>query len=66
MKSFLQVLETPGFAKGAQIALIISYALLATLFGLHKKTWPVSVYYAGCFIKDTSVFALAFLMKWFS
>ena len=57
---------SPLFAKNAQLALIVTYALLAVLFGLHKKTWPVSLYYVGCFVKDTGVFALAFLMKWFT
>jgi hypothetical protein len=61
-----QLIENPTFAKNAQVALIIAYAMLAALFALHKKTWPVSLYYVGCFVKDTGVFALAFLMKWFS
>jgi hypothetical protein len=60
-----QLFENPAFAKSAQIVLIVAYALLAALFALHKKTWPVSLYYVGCFVKDTGVFALAFLMKWF-
>jgi hypothetical protein len=60
------LIENPAFAKNAQITLIVAYAALAVLFGLHKKTWPVSLYYVGCFVKDTGVFALAFLMKWFS
>lgn len=59
----LQVLP---FAKNAQALLIVAYALLAVLFALHKKTWPVSLYYIGCFVKDTGVFALAFLTKWFN
>lgn len=53
------------FARNAQLILIGVYVLLAGLFSLHKKTWPVALYYAGCFVKDTSVFALAFLMRWF-
>jgi hypothetical protein len=57
---------SPLFARNAQLALIVIYALLAVLFALHKKTWPVSLYYVGCFVKDTGVFALAFLMKWFN
>lgn len=61
-----ELVLNPTFAKNAQLALIFAYALLAVLFGLHKKTWPVSLYYVGCFVKDTGVFALAFLMKWFS
>jgi hypothetical protein len=61
-----QLFTNPAFAKNAQLVLIVAYALLAVLFGLHKKTWPVSLYYVGCLVKDTGVFALAFLMKWFS
>ena len=61
-----QLIANPAFAKNAQLVLIVAYALLAVLFALHKKTWPVSLYYVGCFVKDTSVFALAFLMKWFN
>jgi hypothetical protein len=61
-----QLIGNPVFAKNAQLILIVAYALLAVLFALHKKTWPVSLYYVGCFVKDTGVFALAFLTKWFS
>jgi hypothetical protein len=61
-----ELIASPTFAKNAQVVLIVAYALLAVLFGLHRKTWPVSLYYIGCFVKDTGVFALAFLMKWFS
>ena len=60
-----EFIANPAFAKNAQMALIIAYVLLAVLFSLHKKTWPVAFYYVGCVIKDTGVFALAFLMKWF-
>lgn len=55
----------PNFAKTAQLILIVAYLILAILFAINKKTWPVSLYYVGCFVKDTGVFALAFLMKWF-
>jgi hypothetical protein len=61
-----QLIANPAFAKNTQVVLIVAYALLAGLFALHKKTWPVSLYYVGCFVKDTGVFALAFMMKWFS
>ena len=61
-----QLIANPAFAKSAQLVLIVAYALLAVLFALHKKTWPVSLYYVGCFVKDTGVFALAFWMKWFA
>jgi len=61
-----QLIANPAFAKNAQLVLIVAYALLAVLFALHKKTWPVSLYYVGCFVKDMGVLALAFWMKWFS
>jgi hypothetical protein len=61
-----QLIGNPVLAKNAQIVLILAYAMLAVLFALHKKTWPVALYYVGCFVKDTGVFALAFAMKWFS
>jgi len=61
-----ELVTNPAFSKNAQVVLIVAYALLAVLFALHKKTWPVSLYYIGCFVKDTGVFALAFLMKWLS
>jgi hypothetical protein len=61
-----ELIASPTLARNAQIVLIVAYAMLAVLFSLHKKTWPVSLYYVGCFVKDTGVFALAFLMKWFS
>jgi hypothetical protein len=58
-------IDDPQFAKYAQLALLVAYALLALLFGLHKKTLPISLYYIGCLVKDAGVFALAFLMNWF-
>ena len=61
-----QLIANPAFAKNAQLVLIVAYDLLVVLFALHKKTWPVSLFYVGCFVKDAGVFALAFLMKWFS
>lgn len=60
-----EFITNPAFAKNAQMMLIFAYVLLAILFSLHKKTWPVAFYYVGCVVKDTGVFALAFLMKWF-
>lgn len=59
------LIASPAFARNAQIALILCYALLAGLFTLHRKTWPVAVYYAGCFVKDVGVLALAFFSRWF-
>lgn len=61
----MKFILSPLFARNAQIGLIVLYALLAGLFAAHKKTWPISLYYVGCFVKDTGVFALAFAMKWF-
>lgn len=61
----MNVIKSPIFARNIQIILIFVYLLLATLFSFHKKTWPVALYYIGCFVKDTGVFALAFLMKLF-
>lgn len=58
--------QNPLVAKYSQLGLILAYAVLATMFTLHKKTWPIAIYYTGCFVKDTSVFLLAFLMKWFT
>jgi hypothetical protein len=55
----------PAFANNAKLVLIVAYVLLAVLFAFHKKTWPISLYYVGCFVKDTGVFALAFLVKRF-
>lgn len=59
------LIENPLTAKTVQIILIGMYLLAAILFSLNKRTWPVSLYYIGCFVKDTGVFALAFLMRWF-
>ena len=61
-----ELIASPVFARNAQIVLLFAYALLAIIFAQHKKTWPVSLYYFGCLVKDAGVFALAFLMKWFN
>jgi len=49
-----------------QVVLIVFYLLLAVLFGLEKKTWPMSLYYIGCFVKDSGVIILGWLVveKW--
>ena len=49
-----------------QVVLIGFYLLLAVLFGLEKKTWPMSLYYIGCFVKDSGVIILGWLVveKW--
>jgi hypothetical protein len=62
----MDFIQSPVLAKWSQVGLIIAYAILAALFSLHRNTWPVSLYYVGCFVKDTGVFALAFLMRWFA
>lgn len=52
-------------AKGLQIGLLAQYAIAAVLFGMNKKTWPVALYYVGCFVKDSGVYALAWLEVFF-
>jgi len=49
-----------------QAVLIGFYLVLAVLFGLEKKTWPLSLYYMGCFVKDSGVIVLGWLVvdKW--
>lgn len=42
-----------------QIGLIIIYLILAIAFATNKKTYPLSLYYVGCFVKDAAVFVLA-------
>lgn len=49
------------FQQWAQLGLLVQYVGLTVMFGLHKKTWPVALYYAGCFVKDSGVYLLAFL-----
>lgn len=44
-----------------QGVLIGFYVVLAVMFGYNRKTWPLSAYYIGCFIKDAGVMALAIL-----
>jgi hypothetical protein len=45
-----------------QAVLIGFYVILAVLFGLEKKTWPMSIYYAGCFVKDSGVLVLGWMI----
>ena len=49
-----------------QIVLIGFYLVLAVLFGLERKSWPMSLYYIGCFVKDSGVLVLGWLLlqKW--
>ena len=46
-----------------QVVLIFVYLLLAMLFMANRATWPVALYYVGCFVKDSGVYVLAFLMR---
>lgn len=45
-----------------QCVLIGFYVVLAVMFAREKKTWPLSVYYIGCFVKDSGVLALGYLI----
>lgn len=48
-----------------QGVLIAFYVALAVLFAREKKTWPLALYYIGCFVKDSGVLLLGvwFLRK---
>lgn len=50
------------FPFAAQVFLIAMYVILTVLFARTKNTWPLSAYYAGCFIKDAAVFALGWFL----
>jgi len=50
------------FAKIAQIVLLVFYGVLAIAFAKTKE-WPISIYYAGCLVKDLSVYILAFFSR---
>lgn len=50
------------FAFAAQLVLIVFYIVLTVAFARRRTTWPMSVYYLGCFIKDTAVFALGWYL----
>lgn len=45
-----------------QAVLIVFYIVLAVLFARDKKTWPIALYYVGCFIKDSGVLMLGMLL----
>ncbi len=47
---------TPFWIQGVLICL---YLVLAVGFMLKRGTWPLAVYYVGCFVKDAAVMALA-------
>lgn len=45
-----------------QCVLIVFYVVLAVLFARERKTWPMSIYYIGCFVKDSGVLVLGYLV----
>jgi hypothetical protein len=49
-------------AFGVQLALLGFYLALAVLFALDRVTWPMSLYYAGCIVKDAGVFVLGWIL----
>ena len=51
---------TPFWIQGVLIA---AYVVLAVAFGLKRATWPLAIYYLGCFVKDFAVLALALLSR---
>lgn len=55
-------LENPLVARYTQVGLLFVYGALAALFALHKKTWPIALYYIGCLVKDSSVYILSLFL----
>jgi hypothetical protein len=51
---------TPFWVQGV---LLFLYLVLGIGFTFKRGTWPLAVYYAGCFVKDAAVMALAFWRK---
>lgn len=51
---------TVAFA--TQAALIVVYLVLTVLFSFQRVTWPMSLYYLGCFVKDSGVLILGWLL----
>lgn len=45
-----------------QAVLLVFYAVLAVVFWI-QGGWPLSLYYVGCLVKDSAVFALAVLNR---
>ena len=45
-----------------QAVLIGFYVVLAILFALERKTWALSAYYIGCFVKDSGVLILGWMI----
>jgi len=45
-----------------QCVLIVFYVVLAAMFARERKTWPLSVYYIGCSVKDSGVLALGYFL----
>jgi hypothetical protein len=51
---------TAAFA--VQLVLLAFYFALAVLFALRRDTLPMSLYYAGCLVKDSGVLILGWLL----
>ena len=49
-------------AFAVQAVLIVFYLVLTAMFARKRATWPMSVYYLGCFVKDAAVFALGWFL----
>lgn len=45
-----------------QGVLIGFYLVLMFLFFFQKKTWPLAIYYLGCFVKDFAVLVLGLFL----
>jgi hypothetical protein len=45
-----------------QGVLLAFYLALTVLFSLRRSTWPLSIYYAGCLVKDAGVFILGWAL----
>lgn len=41
-----------------QLVLLGFYLALTVMFAADQKTWPMSLYYAGCIVKDGGVLIL--------
>jgi hypothetical protein len=45
-----------------QLTLLGFYFALSVMFSAKRETWPMSLYYAGCIVKDAGVFILGWWM----
>jgi hypothetical protein len=45
-----------------QVALLGFYLALSVMFAAKRETWPMSLYYAGCIVKDAGVLILGWLL----